>query len=86
MNEEINELIQLLMEKNKNLTYEQAQRWIEFLWSDFEATYAKVGDYHGSHVTERIVRQWGQHYGEKLHEFQSINPRYAHLFENDVTN
>ncbi|MGM9988749.1 MAG: YfhJ family protein [Bacillaceae bacterium] len=83
MNETKEQLIQLLVAKNKNLTYGQARKWIEFLWEDFEATAAKAGNYHGSYVTERIVKQWVENYGDKLHQFQSLNPKYAHLFQND---
>lgn len=77
------ELVELLLQKNEKLTYEKAQKWVEFLWEDFEATAAKAGNYHGSYVTERIVKQWIENYGDKLHEFQTLNPKYAHLFEND---
>lgn len=73
-------LAKLLLEKNKELTYEQALTWVELLSEDFEATYAKAGhDYMGSAVTEKVVRQWIEHYGAQLHDFVERNPKYKHL-------
>ncbi|WP_075980249.1 YfhJ family protein [Bacillus massilinigeriensis] len=84
MNEYQNRLIELLLEKNKTISINQAQTWVELLWDDFETTYAKAGrEYMGSEMTERIVRQWINQYGDRLHEFTSNNPKYKHLLEQD---
>jgi hypothetical protein len=77
-------LASLLQEKNNGITYEQALRWVELLWSDFEATYAKAGHkYMGSEMTEKVVRQWIENYGSQLHEFVARNPKYKHLLEEE---
>lgn len=86
MNETIEELTAELLEKNPNLTDEKARTWIELLVSDFEASYAKAGyDYQGTAVVEKVIRQWIDSYGNKIHEFAGTNPKYAHLI-NDRTN
>jgi len=80
MKEIIEELIAELRDKNENLSEEKARVWIELLVSDFEASYAKAGyDYQGTEVVEKVVRQWIQSYGDKIHEFAGRNPKYAHL-------
>lgn len=77
-------LIELLLKKNMDISYSQAQTWVELLWDDFETTYAKAGrEYMGSEMTERIVRQWINQYGDRLHEFSSNNPKYKHLLNQD---
>jgi hypothetical protein len=77
-------LTDLLLEKNQHLTEAQARTWVELLWEDFEATYAKAGrEYKGPEMTERIVRQWIDYYGGKLHEFVANNPKYKHLLDNN---
>ncbi len=43
MNMYIEKLTNLLLEKNEMISYIQAKTWVELLWSDFEATYAKAG-------------------------------------------
>ncbi|MEO2076914.1 MAG: YfhJ family protein [Bacillus sp. (in: firmicutes)] len=74
------ELTKLLLEKNHDLSYDQARTWVELLWEDFETTYAKAGwEYKGSEMTERIVKQWIENYGDKLHEFIATNPKYKHF-------
>ncbi|MFE8700572.1 YfhJ family protein [Cytobacillus sp. FJAT-54145] len=79
-----NKLIELLLEKNKDLSAQEAQTWVELLWDDFETTYAKAGrEYKGSEMTEKVVRQWIQNYGERLHEFVANNPKYKHFLEQD---
>lgn len=84
MNEYQQKLYELLLKKNDRLSAGQAQIWIELLWEDFEATYAKAGrEYKGSEMTERIVRQWVENYGSRLHEFVANNPKYKHLLEQD---
>ncbi len=56
----------ILMDENSKLTYEKARTWIELVWEDFEATYAKAGyEYKGKEVTEKVVRQWITTYGSK---------------------
>lgn len=82
----INQLTELLLKKNDKLSVEKAQTWVELLWSDFEATYAKAGyEYRGAEYTERIVRQLIESYGDKLHEFAAKNPKYAHLLKDEET-
>ncbi|RBW68192.1 YfhJ family protein [Bacillus taeanensis] len=79
------ELAKRLMKKNDQLTYDKARTWIEVLWEDFETTRAKAGhDYKGQKMTERIVKQWIDNYGPRLHEFVTNNPKYAHLIHNDT--
>lgn len=75
-------LVELLLEKNSQLSYNQALTWVELLWDDFETTRARAGrKYEGIAMTERIVRQWIQSYGDKLHEFTAKNSKYKHLLE-----
>ncbi|MDQ6596216.1 hypothetical protein E2K98_20140 [Bacillus salipaludis] len=77
MNEYHERLIDYLLAKNNQLTYDEAQTWIELLWDDFETTSAKAGrDYLGSEMTERIVKQWIENYGNRLHDFIATNPKY----------
>lgn len=77
-------LIQLLLDKNGQLSELQARTWVELLWEDFESTYAKAGrEYKGPEMTEKIVRHWIDQYGEKLHDFIANNPKYKHLLENN---
>lgn len=78
------ELTKLLLEKNHDLSYDQARTWVELLWEDFETTYAKAGwEYKGSEMTERIVKQWIENYGDKLHEFIATNPKYKHFLNQE---
>lgn len=83
MNEYQQKLYELLLEKNNLLSASQAQTWIELLWEDFEATYAKVGTYNGPEMTEAIVSTWIERHGEQLHLIQSNNPKYKHLLNRD---
>jgi hypothetical protein len=77
-------LIQLLLEKNSQLTEMQARTWVELLWEDFESTYAKAGrEYKGPEMSEKVVRNWIENYGEKLHEFIANNPKYKHILESE---
>ncbi|RBP93255.1 WVELL protein [Cytobacillus firmus] len=85
MNEYQQKLYELLLKKNKMLSASQAQTWIELLWEDFEATYAKAGrEYKGAEMTERIVSQWVENHGSRLHEFVANNPKYKNLLEQDI--
>jgi hypothetical protein len=78
------ELTKLLLEKNHDLSFDQARTWVELLWEDFETTYAKAGwEYKGSEMTERIVKQWIENYGDKLHEFIATNPKYKHFLNQE---
>lgn len=78
----VEKLTEELLGKNQNLSVEKARTWVELLWSDFETTYAKAGyDYRGVEYTERIIRQWIESYGDKIHEFAGRNPKYAHLLD-----
>ncbi len=80
MQNKIEELVQELAAKNEALSISKAQVWIELLWSDFESSYAKAGyEYKGSEVTEKVIRQWIESYGDRIHEFAGNNPKYAHL-------
>lgn len=80
MQERIEQLVQELLGKNKILSESKARVWIELLWSDFESSYAKAGyDYKGAEVSEKIIRQWIESYGDRIHEFAGNNPKYAHL-------
>lgn len=87
MQQQIEQLIQELAAKNESLSVAKARVWIELLWSDFESSYAKAGyDYKGSEVTEKVIRQWIESYGERIHEFAGNNPKYAHLLQVDDDN
>ncbi|MCM3569435.1 YfhJ family protein [Neobacillus mesonae] len=84
MNDYHERLAKKLLEKNDHLSYYQARTWVELLWEDFETTYARAGEeYMGSEMTERIVKQWIENYGDKLHEFTAVNPKYKHFLEQD---
>nr|WP_263323084.1 YfhJ family protein [Neobacillus sp. Marseille-Q6967] len=84
MNDYHERLAKLLLEKNNQLSSHQALTWVELLWEDFESTSAKAGrDYLGSDMTERIVTQWIQNYGDKLHEFVAKNPKYKDYLNQD---
>ncbi|CAM3853723.1 YfhJ family protein [Mesobacillus zeae] len=84
MNDYHERLANLLLEKNNSISHNQALTWVELLWDDFETTSAKAGrEYQGSEMTEKVVRQWIEHYGEKLHEFVAENPKYKHYLEED---
>lgn len=73
-------LAERLHEKNGEITYEQALVWVELLWEDFEATYAKAGrEYAGAEMTERVVSQWIENYGSRLHEFLAGSAKYQKL-------
>lgn len=86
MKEMIEELTKELNGKNENLSEEKARIWIELLVSDFESSYAKAGyDYQGTAVVEKVIRQWIESYGDKIHEFVARNPKYAHLL-NELEN
>jgi hypothetical protein len=77
MNEYHQRLADYLLEKNSQLSYDQAITWVELLWEDFETTRAKSGrEYMGRSTTERIVKQWIGLYGDKLHDFVAQNPKY----------
>ncbi|MEH7083903.1 YfhJ family protein [Neobacillus drentensis] len=84
MNSYHDELANLLLSKNDQLSYNQARTWVELLWEDFETTYAKAGrEYKGSDMTERIVKQWIENYGERLHEFVATNPKYKDFLKQE---
>lgn len=78
----IDKLTKELLAQNEHLSENKARTWIELLWSDFEATYAKAGySYRGAEYTEKIIRQWITSYGQRIHEFAGRNPKYAHLLD-----
>ncbi len=84
MTDDHQRLANLLVEKNEHISFEKALTWVELLWDDFETTSAKAGrKYLGSEMTERVVRQWIEHYGDKLHDFVARNPKYKHFLEEE---
>ncbi|WP_078551896.1 YfhJ family protein [Bacillus alkalicellulosilyticus] len=84
MNERFEKLANQLLEKNENLSYGQARAWVESLWEDFEATYAKAGrEYKGQEMTEKVVLHYIEQYGDKLHQFEIKNKKFAHLQKDD---
>ena len=84
MNEFQDKLLNRLLEVNDQLSVHIARTWIELLWEDFETTYAKAGKkYHGEEMTAKVVSQWIENHGAKLHEFIAKNPKYKHLLEED---
>ncbi|UOY91812.1 YfhJ family protein [Ectobacillus sp. JY-23] len=83
MNDIYEKLTHVLLEKNANLSYAQARAWVELLWEDTEATYAKSGRYNGLEMTERLVNTWIQNHGAQLHLVQSKNPRFQELLNRD---
>ncbi|MEH7483775.1 YfhJ family protein [Neobacillus drentensis] len=84
MNDYHERLTKLLLAKNDQLSNNQARTWVELLWDDFETTYAKAGrEYMGSEVAERIVKQWIENYGDKLHEFAALNSKYKDYLNQD---
>ncbi|WP_203363850.1 YfhJ family protein [Bacillus sp. REN10] len=87
MEEMFEKLTSVLLNKNDSLSHARARTWVELLWEDFEATYAKAGhDYRGKEMTEKVVRQWIENYGSRLHEFAGRYEKYKHLLndEHDV--
>ncbi|PHA02832.1 hypothetical protein COE51_02025 [Bacillus pseudomycoides] len=83
MNDIFEKLTKELLEKNATLSYSQARTWVELLWEDFGATYAKTGTYQGIEMTEKVVRAWINNQGARLHEIQTNNPKYSHLINQD---
>ncbi|MFD1020604.1 YfhJ family protein [Thalassobacillus hwangdonensis] len=82
MEEIFQQLASRLQRKNDSLTINEARTWVELLWEDFETTRAKAGhDYHGEEMTKRIVVQWIDNYGPRLHEFIATNPKYKHMLD-----
>lgn len=85
MNDYQERLTKILLGKNPQLSYSLARTWVELLWDDFETTSAKAGrTYQGSEMTERIVLQWIENYGGKLHEFVAKNPKYKDYLKQDT--
>ncbi|WP_088072336.1 YfhJ family protein [Gottfriedia luciferensis] len=68
MEKYLEQLTELLLKENNQLTYSQAKIWVEWLWEDFEATYAKAGEYHGEQMSKKVVQQFILQYGKYLHE------------------
>ncbi|MEM1505436.1 YfhJ family protein [Domibacillus sp. 8LH] len=88
MEETFQALTKRLLQKNSRLSVARARTWVELLWEDFEATYAKAGyEYQGKERTEKMVTQLIDSYGANLHEFAARNPKYKHLLDdsNDLT-
>ncbi|MDA1478324.1 YfhJ family protein [Bacillus changyiensis] len=74
-------LANALLAKNHMLSYHQARTWVEHLWEDFEATFAKAGySYQGKELTERVVLEWIEDNGSHLHLFQSDKASFKELF------
>ncbi|WP_244093878.1 YfhJ family protein [Jeotgalibacillus sp. R-1-5s-1] len=84
MDHQRDELIQLLRSKDTNISYEKAGMLIDLLKEDFEATYAKAGyEYQGQEMAQRVVEQWIQSYGGRIHEIAAMNERYAAILSGD---
>lgn len=84
MNDYHERLANLLLKKNKHISFQKALTWVELMWEDFETTSAKAGrEYLGNEMTEKVVRQWIQHYGDKLHDFVARNPKYKQFLEQE---
>ncbi|MBO9130964.1 YfhJ family protein [Bacillus sp. 165] len=83
MNEALKRLTAKLLKKNEFLSYAQAQAWVELLWEDFEATYAKAGEYHGNEMTEAVVAKRIEQHGTHFHLVKTNNPKYSHLINSD---
>ncbi len=82
MEERFQRLTNLLLERNKQLSAEQARTWVEGMWEDFEATRAKAGrPYRGQELTEQIVINWIRQYGPHLHRYVPEKGKFAHLNE-----
>lgn len=81
MNTYIDKLTNLSAEKNDMLSYLQARTWVELLWGDFEATYAKAGrPYQGEQMTERVVKEWIESYGKEAPYVPERSGRRFSLF------
>ncbi|GAF66573.1 hypothetical protein BTS2_3474 [Bacillus sp. TS-2] len=77
-------LTEKLMNKNAELSYNQARTWVENLWEDFESTRAKAGrTYKGQELTEQIVLKWIEQYGSFLHRYQPEKEKFSHLNQAD---
>ncbi|PYZ92411.1 hypothetical protein CR194_16415 [Salipaludibacillus keqinensis] len=82
MHDYFERLTNRLLEQNDNLSYSEARTWVELLWEDFEATYAKSGrNYQGKEMTERILNQWIDNHGSRLHEILLEKPKYREWFD-----
>lgn len=86
MNDDMNSIFQkltaLLLEKNDQLTCDDARTAVEILWEDFETTRAKAGhQYVNKSVTEKIVTQWITSYGPTFHEIINSNPKFKRLIK-----
>ncbi|TSB45196.1 YfhJ family protein [Alkalicoccobacillus porphyridii] len=82
MEEKFKELTERLMQRNQEFTVEQARTWVESLWEDFEATYAKAGrKYRGPETTEAVVIKWIDQYGPYLHRYEPGQKKFSHLNE-----
>ncbi|QKS70611.1 YfhJ family protein [Paenalkalicoccus suaedae] len=82
MQDYFDRLTNRLLESNDQLSYADARTWVELLWEDFESTYAKAGySYKGKEMTEKVLVQWIDNYGSRLHEILKENPRYQKWFE-----
>ncbi|SEN87386.1 WVELL protein [Mesobacillus persicus] len=84
MNDYHDRLARILLEKNHHLSHQKALTWVELLWEDFETTSAKAGrKYLGNEVTEKVVRQWIENYGDRLHAFVAKNPKYKDFLNDE---
>lgn len=84
MNDYFERLTNKLLEQNDQMSYFEARTWIELLWEDFESTYARAGrKYQGKEMTEKVLTQWIDLYGSKLHEVILNKPKYRKWFDNN---
>ncbi|MBC1458252.1 YfhJ family protein [Listeria newyorkensis] len=57
-----------LLAINPNFTEDEALWWVEMLWTDFEASYAKAGyPYRGNEYTYDYVSKQIKQHGASLH-------------------
>lgn len=84
MEDRFKKLTEQLLNRNTNLTIEQARTWVESLWEDFEVTRAKGGwSYKGQDMTEKVVAKWIDQYGPHLHHYKPKEKKFSHLNEED---
>jgi len=80
VNEIFQRLAKQLLEKNRNLSSEEALTWVEVLWEDVQTTNAKAGHpYVSPEVTENMIVKWINYYGPMFHEVLHEHPKFQQL-------